>query len=70
MRRGGILLLLFLSLQAVGAEAREASGDRTCFGLIWCSEEKGGSVSRDGLFYLYSSEQRAPCVRIDVVLGI
>jgi hypothetical protein len=66
MRRWGFLLLLLLLLQAVGVEARETSGERTCFGLIWCSEEKDGSVSRDGFFYLYSSGKREGFSRLAV----
>ncbi|MCG3110209.1 MAG: hypothetical protein MCM46_00170 [Candidatus Manganitrophus sp. SB1] len=65
MKRWGIFLLLLLSLPSVRAEARETSGKRTCFGLIWCTEEKDGSVSRDAL-YLYSSEQREGFSRLSV----
>src|SRR3569832_258279 len=67
MWRSGIFLLLLLSLQALPAEARtEARGSRYCFGLIWCSEEKDGAVSRDGFLYLYSSEQRGEFSRLAI----
>lgn len=67
MKRGFFFLsvLIFfwnISVPAIFAEEEK----RSCFGLIWCTEERDGSVATDAFFYLYSSEDKGSFSRLAV----
>jgi len=61
------LTALLLGTYAAVPAIEAADGvERHCFGLLWCNEQSANSTSTDGLFWLYSAEERGSYSRLAV----
>lgn len=70
MKPRWLILTTIAFLLAAPAEGRAAEAadevETCCFGLLWCTNQEGDRLSRDGFFWLYSSEERGPYSRLTI----